>query len=101
MARKVSNDRLERLRSEGGSRIITRTRPEPEVAPSVTPEPVEAPSLPTLDVQELAAALQESNRQLLADVKQPKIKRIRIENIERDGDSRIDSADFSVTYEDS
>lgn len=113
MVKKISKEQLNRLKGEEGTRVLTKKRfPKPVVEPIV--ETVEEPPKPSLEISEVAAMIANSNKQVvdaINNIPKPEtpvevavvptipIKNIHVCNIERNGQNRIESADFNVTYE--
>jgi len=105
----MSSARINALK-DNGARVLTKSRAERPVPEKVQPEPVverETVVTQQIDVEKLAAAIRESNKELMAGViaamprstVQRKVKSVHIGNIERDARNRIESADMGVTYE--
>ena len=100
MAKKISDEAIDKLKKEGGARVITKRRATP-VVEEKAPEPEQ------VNLEPLVKAIVESNNQVIHAIKsrevivdpRPMVKNIHISNIERDKEDRIESADLDVTYE--
>lgn len=109
MARRLSNEQREKLKEEDGARVFTKKRVT--VVPEAANEPEDVPR--PLDTEQVTAAIEENGRQMVDAIQsikmpespkvvvesKPMIKKIHVENIERNGQNRIESADFTFTYQ--
>lgn len=105
MVNKISPAALAKLKEEPGTKVFVRRR-----APvDSTPLPPEIEKLPppktevhnnSIDISDLVIALEKSAKLAKGPPSPPKprIKSVHVENIERNGQSRIESADFIITY---
>ena len=96
MVKKISQSELDRFSSEDSTRVLTKRRAIAEV-----------PEIEEQDDKVIADAILESNQQVIAAINnikmpegkvQPMIDNLHVNNIERNADGRIESADFAVTY---
>ena len=104
MARKISQATLDRLREENEVTVVVKRRPEPQQKEEVQQQE-EIPdrqalltrlvSMIVLSQEDIVNAIQENQ-----PIPQRPIRDVKVSHIERNGQNRIESAQFTTTYKD-
>lgn len=104
MAKRISKKSLDKLQAEDGARVLIKTR-APKSGHDTKPEPA---------MPDMTAIMADSNQKVIDAIKsiptpiaqtevvidpRPLVKSIHVKNISRNGQNRIESADFDVVYE--
>ena len=111
MAKKISQAALDRIASEGSSRVIVKSKAIPKT-PKVVAEKAEVMPVVKNDIpQELIADILKTNKGILealgrkqeAPKQEPQLvpEKVQVSNVMRDKDDMTESADITVIYSDS